>query len=368
MTRRVRRAAGVAAALALSLAGCGGSVVREAEGPDPALLLAGPPPSSLAALNFFETPRAGTPLAPRPQVKGYTLVNALFSDHATKDRHVYLPPGTTIGVGARGVLEFPVGSAILKTFSLAPDLRAPDRDARRIETRVLVRRAEGWVAWPYVWNEAQTDAVYSPVGARRTWDVADLDGKPLRIDYRVPNQNQCKTCHQDGDAIAPIGPTLRNLRAVGTRAGGPHPDIIADWQALGLLRIDRPVAATAVAPAPDALDGSAPLEPRARAWLDINCAHCHQRKGSASNSGLYLAWDEPLGTTLGIGKRPVAAGRGAGDGFFVIDPGHPERSIMVHRMASTEPGVAMPELGRSVHDAAGVALVSAWIASLPAGT
>jgi hypothetical protein len=344
VTRLVLRASGVAAALALSLAGCGGSVGGRPEGPDPALLLAGPPPSSLAAFNFFEAPRADARLAPRPRVEGYELVNALFSDHATKDRHVYLPPGTTIGVGARGVLEFPVGSAILKTFSLAPDLRTPERGARRIETRVLVRRAEGWVAWPYVWNEAGTDAVYSPVGAHAVREVVGPDGKALRIDYRVPNQNQCKTCHQRGDAITPIGPTLRNLRSAAWKPG------------------------VSAGHAPAAFDASLPLEPRARAWLDINCAHCHQRAGSASNSGLYLAWDEPLGTTLGIGKRPVAAGRGAGDGFFVIDPGHPERSIMVHRMASTEPGVAMPELGRSVHDPAGVALVSAWIASLPAGT
>ena len=38
---------------------------------------------------------------------------------------------------------------------------------------------------------------------------------------------------------------------------------------------------------------------------------------------------------------------------------------MVHRMDSVEPGVAMPELGRSVHDPEGVALVSAWIAAMP---
>ncbi len=350
MTRRIRCAAASLAALAALLAGCAGGADGGREGPDPALLRAGPPPSSLAAFHFFEPARSGAPLRPRPGVGGYTLVNALFSDHAAKDRHVYLPPGTTVGVGERGVLEFPVGSAILKTFSLAPDLRSPQRGARRIETRVLLRRAEGWVAWPYVWNEAQTDAVYSPVGAREVWEVLDPEGKPLRIDYRVPNQNQCKTCHQQGDAIAPIGPTLRNLRAGLLRAamaGGPQASL------------------TAEARAPDALDASQPLEARARAWLDINCAHCHQRRGSASNSGLYLAWDEPMGTALGIGKRPVAAGRGAGDAYFVIDPGHPERSIMVHRMASTEPGVAMPELGRSVHDRAGVALVSAWIASLP---
>lgn len=346
-------------ACAALLTGC----ARREAGPDPARLLAGPPPSSLAAFDFFEPAREGVPLVPRPRVERYALVNALFSDHAAKDRQIYLPPGATIGYDARGVLELPVGSAVLKTFSLAPDLRVPARGARRIETRVLVRREGGWVAWPYVWNATQTDAVYSPVGARRTWDVIGPDGEPLRIDYRVPNQNQCKTCHQKGDAITPIGPTARNLRAV---VDGNQP-LLSDWARRGLLR-GLPADGGAGRPlerVPRADDAARPVALRARAWLDVNCAHCHQREGSASNSGLYLGWHEPVGTSLGLGKRPVAAGRGAGDGRFVIDPGHPERSIMVHRMDSVEPGVAMPELGRSVHDAAGVALISAWIAAMP---
>ncbi len=98
-----------------------------------------------------------------------------------------------------------------------------------------------------------------------------------------------------------------------------------------------------------------------------NCAHCHNPVGSASNSGLFLnpeAADVAVAT--GIYKRPVAAGRGSGGHDFAIAPGDPDRSIMVHRMSSTEPGVAMPEVGRSmVHDE-GVALIRAWISSLPA--
>src|SRR3546814_5646478 len=52
---------------------------------------------------------------------------------------------------------------------------------------------------------------------------------------------------------------------------------------------------------------------RARAYLDVNCAHCHNPAGSASNSGLFLRWtDDPTGVNYGIGKRPTAAGRGSG--------------------------------------------------------
>src|SRR3546814_1107131 len=64
---------------------------------------------------------------------------------------------------------------------------------------------------------------------------------------------------------------------------------------------------------------------RARAYLDVNCAHCHNPAGSASNSGLFLRWtDDPTGVHYGIGKRPTAAGRGSGGMEFAIAPGDPE--------------------------------------------
>jgi hypothetical protein len=67
----------------------------------------------------------------------------------------------------------------------------------------------------------------------------------------------------------------------------------------------------------------------------------------------------------GLFKRPVAAGRGSGGLEFDIVPGAPDASILLHRMRSTDPGVTMPELGRSsVHDA-GVDLIRAWIAVMP---
>ena len=353
----------ITASLAVLSAGC-----APRSTPDPRSLAVAGPPALLSEFYFFDEPEPGGSLQTRVGVERYDLVNALFTDHATKDRHLYLPPGTAVRYDATGVFVFPVGSALIKTFSLAPDLRNPQSGARRIETRVLVHRSDGWVAWPYVWDDDQKEARYAPVGARRSWQVIDPAGTPLNISWAVPNQNQCKTCHQSGDAIAPLGPTARNLnrtRVGQTGIGVTIPDALNqldDWAHRGLL-LGAPRAA--VAPrVPEAFDADAPIETRARAWLDVNCAHCHQRDGSASNSGLYLGWSEKPGTTLGFAKRPVAAGRGAGDGLFVIEPAHPERSIMIHRMASTEPGVAMPELGRSVADPQGVALISAWIAGL----
>jgi hypothetical protein len=115
---------------------------------------------------------------------------------------------------------------------------------------------------------------------------------------------------------------------------------------------------------PNAYDASAPLAQRARAYLDVNCAHCHNPEGPAHTSGLDLSWSQSDPALWGVLKRPVAAGRGSAGFEFSIEPGHPERSILVHRMASDDPGVMMPELGRTLVDERGVALMREWIAGM----
>lgn len=320
------------------------------EGPNLPVILAGDPAPNLSDYGLFADMASA---APAPGVRAYDLVNPLFSDHAAKDRAIFLPPGTKAGYHDTEVFDLPVGTVLVKTFRFAPDMRSPNEGAYRVETRLLIHKPDGWAAFPYVWNEAQTEAVYSPVGARRSIETIAPSGEALTIAYSVPNQNQCKTCHQSGHDIRPIGLKARHLN---------HEGQLEAWAEAGLI-----------APLPDTLpsepsvhDLSQPLDARARAWLDINCAHCHKPDGSASNSGLVLLSTEEDPVKIGIGKRPVAAGRGSGGQLQVIVPGAPDRSIMTFRMASTEPGVAMPELGRSVADPDGLALVREWIASMEA--
>jgi hypothetical protein len=75
----------------------------------------------------------------------------------------------------------------------------------------------------------------------------------------------------------------------------------------------------------------------------------------------------PPGTSaaLGICKSPVAAGRGSGGFSYGIEPGAPQRSILLFRMSSTEPGIAMPELGRQLVHEEAIQVLGDWIASLP---
>ena len=258
-------------------------------------------------------------------------------------RFIYLPDDAQLEPDGEGLLKFPVGSAIIKTFAFGYG------DARKlIETRVLLHREAGWVALPYKWNEEQTEARLALAGARLS--ITRPDGS--EISYRIPNKNQCKTCHSIDGEVVPIGPKARNLSrewlsmmvtAKHLSAMPDNADIMPVWQ-------DRHKAETNAA---------------ARAYLDVNCAHCHQPGSSASNSGLDLRWEQDDPHAIGIRKPPVAAGRGAGGHKVSIAPGDPDASIMLYRMGSTEPGVAMPELGKSTVDEEGLAKLREWIDQMP---
>ena len=310
-----------------------------AAGPDMEVILADAPAETLAAYGFF-TDVAGKD--PAEGVTGYELINPLFSDHASKDRYVFVPEGTRATWQADDVFGFPVGSVLIKSFGY--------EETGTIETRLLIHKAEGWKAYPYVWNEDHTEARYRPIGAKRMVETRGPEGELLTINYAVPNQNQCKTCHQSGDALTPIGPRARNLGE----------GQVSQWENSGTLS-GVPASFESV---PSIALNEGDVGGRARAYLDINCGHCHKADGAASNSGLWLEWTEESLTKLGIGKHPTAAGRGAGRLDLVVEPGAPDASILAFRMASAEPGVAMPELGRTlVHDS-GVDLVREWIADL----
>ena len=302
------------------------------------LLLSEVPAPKLSDYRLFRDAGA---TRPNGRVTGYTLNTPLFSDYAVKHRYLFVPQGRSAAYSADGVMEFPVGTALVKTFA------TPDHF---IETRLLIRKANGWVAQPYVWNADGTEAGLKRAGTILPVNMATPDGMKA-LNWSVPNVNQCKGCHAQGHDMVPIGPTAWNL----------GPSQLRLWARRGLLRDLPPVLP--VAPRWD--DAKAPVVERARAYLAVNCAHCHNAKGPASNSGLFLDFGQSDQVAGGIYKRPVAAGRGSGNREFDIVPGHPDQSILAYRMESTEPGVLMPELGRTLAHAEGIALIRAYIAGLP---
>lgn len=343
-----------------------------------AAILAQNPPRLLSEYRLFRDAAAREPSA---RVTPYTLNTELYSDGALKFRYLYIPEGRQARYRADDVFEFPVGTVLIKTFAFAGDMRRPAEDVRFLETRLLIRREAGWIALPYVWNEAQTEARLSVIGADVPVSFSNEEGQAVALDWAVPNVNQCAGCHAraGGNAVLPIGPSARNLNRLGPitlpRRGAQDSDDesilvcsnggcdqLSVWTFLGILdRSPRPAPRV-----PNAYDASAPLEQRARAYLDVNCAHCHNPAGPAHTSGLDLSWSQTNLTLWGVRKRPVASGRGSAGFEFSIEPGHPERSILVHRMASTDPGVMMPEVGRTLVDERAIALMRDWIAGMDA--
>jgi uncharacterized repeat protein (TIGR03806 family) len=322
-------------------------------------LLASTPAATLDAYRLFTDPAGRR--TPNDGVTPYALNTPLFSDYAEKSRFLFLPPGTQAKYRPTGALDLPVGATLIKTFAYPADFRRPDEKVRVIETRLLIHQARGWKALAYVWNADQTQAVLKRAGARTDVSFVDVHGQARELSYRVPNQNQCKECHSLSGRIAPIGVKARNLNGPFAYRDGSE-NQLAHWIRTGMLTgAPDPQAAPRTAVWDNAAE---PLEARARAYLDGNCGHCHNARGMASNTGLFLDLEETRPNRMGFNKRPVAAGKGSGDLEVDIVPGHPDASIIAYRMASTDPGVMMPELGRTLAHDEGLALVREYIASM----
>jgi len=229
-----------------------------------------------------------------------------------------------------------------------------------METRLLVRQPDGWDALPYVWRG--DDAVLTLAGSVSRLTLKHEDGRREALPYIVPTRNECAACHATDHtrgALEPIGPKARHLNR--GYLGGPVNQLVAMAEA-GRLEGLPPIGDV---PANARIGSDAPVADRARAYLDVNCGHCHNPKGAADTSGLLLDAATTSTRAIGFCKPPIAAGQGTGGRSYAIVPGDPEDSIIVFRMSTSDPGARMPELGRSLVHAEGVSLVSDWIRALP---
>jgi uncharacterized repeat protein (TIGR03806 family) len=335
------------------------------------------PPALLSDWGVLQA--RGTHLKLNDGVTPYELNTPLFSDYALKLRTIWMPDGLAAQYNATQEFDFPVGTIISKTFYYrkASDWSAgnfhveiTDRPPRAsadgvldfdsyvlVETRLLVRYAGGWRGYPYVWNAAQTDATLEIAGDVRAIQLSGAS-KPQHINYVVPDANQCGGCHTPdhsaGD-LRPLGPKAWQLNRSYEWWGNSDSDSqIAHWMSSGLLQGATDIPATEIET----------LQRRSRAYLDANCAHCHNPRGAADTSALHLNIEAPVDRNFGICKTPVAVGRGSGDRPYDIYPGRPDDSILVYRMQHTDPAIAMPELGRSAIHVEGVALISEWIKAM----
>lgn len=384
-------------AATLALAACGGDGDSSSSGTPP-------PPPAPSTPQIFQPASApaklsawglaavdGSTLKLNAGLVPYDLNTALFSDHSFKLRAIYVPPGKTIGYTADKALDFPVGTALVKTFYFP---KAAGTDATRIavarkvqtaqgtsidlsthrlvETRILVRQDDGsWAGLPYVWDDDQKDATLTPQGKYVQMELVPDTGPTQKFIYLVPNTQTCQSCHatttNGAGSTEPIGPKARNLNKTYDFGNGVVKNQLVNLEELHLLT-GSPGAGAAPVLA-NWRDTAQPLEQRAKAYLDVNCAHCHTAGGYASQSGLLLTLDHVGSTTApdawGVCKLPLAyVGTGEAGYRYDINPGSPETSILLYRMSHVSPGQTMPVFGRQTNDDDAVAMVGEWIRSL----
>ena len=279
----------------------------------------------------------------------YTPRWELWSDGATKRRWIYLPPGTQIDTSDMDYWQFPVGTKLWKEFT---------RDGVRVETRLVMRIGAGntsadWFYMPYVWNQAQDQAVAEKFG------VPDANG----TEHDVPNQVQCKQCHDNLEPARVLG--FGALELDYDNADDAQLDLSA-LVAGGLLTDPPTLAAASYFPLP-----GTPADQAALGYLHTNCGHCHNPNSKVTIDITPIKLRLAVGSLGTVQATPAYTTTVNVTGMTVdtlttlVIPGDPDQSILTHRFESTNTSVRMPLLGTEIIDPTGTTILRDWVTNLP---
>ena len=328
------------------------------------------PYPKLSDYNFFEGPIKDQ--KPSLDVLPYEPASSLFTDYAIKKRFIWMPRGVkgTFN-GVNNVIELPVGAALIKSFYY--DNVQPNNTTRIIETRIMIRKASGWIFAEYVWNEEQTEAYLNMNGSSTgvTWKDENNIIKTAS-NYRIPSGEQCLICHKvDSDqgsgvvsVAIPIGIKPQNLN-FNYNYISSNENQLSKWVEQNYLENAIP---SNIESTVNYKDTSKPLELRVRSYLDINCAHCHQEGSHCSYRPMRFAFSE-TGNVNGKTNQGVCVDTQDMAGFpeslsKIINPSNVDRSMLYYRLNTEEEGYRMPLLGRSIIHEEGVNLIRDYINSL----
>jgi uncharacterized repeat protein (TIGR03806 family) len=317
-------------------------------------------PSSLSA--YCQVSIQNAQVTPSSGVTPYDLNTPLFSDYAVKYRTVWMPAGVSAPYQDTGTFALPVGTVLTKSFGWPADFRDANAPVKWVETRVYVHAASGWKGTSYIWDDAQQNAQVSAGGEIDDFSFIDTSGQTLTPHYLIPSQSECPKCHANDGSAVPLGPRAEQINKDFAYSTGTENEL-AHWAKAGLLSgAPTPSAAPVMPVWDDPTTGS--VDARARAYLQANCSYCHDGNGEARTTGLVLLETETSPSALGECKPPIAAGKAAQGETYDIVPGQPDQSILIYRVTSTEPSIAMPEIGRSLEHVECVALLTQWIAGM----
>jgi uncharacterized repeat protein (TIGR03806 family) len=300
-------------------------------------------------------------LEPQPSLIAYSVQSPLWSDGASKQRWLALPEGERAEFAPSGPWEFPEGSVFVKHFALPLDEREPSR-LTRLETRVLVAGEGGeFYGMTYEWNPEGTDAELVTDATFRELSLIDAAGAQRRQTWFFPGPRDCLTCHN-----APAGRVLgvRTAQLNGPQSGDVDgaENELTRFLSLGLLRHGPTPGERGDLPRLSGLtDETQSLEQRVRSYWDSNCSLCH-----GVQTSIRAQWDARYETPLerrGLIAQTAING-GEDDATWLIEPGHPERSILYQRNATLAGDRRMPPLGSQRRDEAYLDVLARWITSL----
>jgi uncharacterized repeat protein (TIGR03806 family) len=314
-----------------------------------------------------------------PGLIPYSVNAQLWSDHAWKERFIAIPGDGRLGFdeisypqpspGAPPGWRFPDGTVLVKTFSMEME-RGNPKSSRRLETRLLhFQQFPGtqeygdqyWRGYTYVWNDDQTDAeLLDARGADRLLKIK-VNGKIVEQNYRFPSRAECTLCHTNAAKFALGVNTMQMNRD--HDYGGVRANQLATLEHIGLFTKKLPRPPRQLPRLADYQDEKLPAAVRARSYLHSNCAHCHVKWGGG-NAEFKLLATLPLRELGVVNTRPAHGSFDIKDARLVV-PGHPEQSLIHHRMGLTGLG-RMPHIGSRVVDELGRKLVRDWIKQLPA--
>ncbi|MGI9552784.1 MAG: hypothetical protein ACR2MT_16390 [Aurantibacter sp.] len=270
----------------------------------------------------------------------YGLITPLFTDYSYKLRSISLPQGGQMTYNDEGLLQFPDSTVITKTFYYLNDERDASLGRKIIETRVLIKKNGSWQMGNYLWNDQQTEANLDETNDVHVVlvDYIDKVGEAESIAYEIPNTTACIQCHNNDGTSFPIGPKARNMNFV--HNGNDQIQFFVDK---GLL--SGAPASSQIAVLPQWDDETISLEDRARAYMDVNCAHCHQPGGFNGNpvaETIDLRFETPFANTNITAKK----------------------ADVIQRINSTFPNFSMPFNGTTIPHVEGIELMEDYINSL----
>lgn len=312
---------------------------------------------------------------PESDVLPYEPASSLFTDYAHKKRFVWIPKGMKATYDGDGkVLQLPVGSAIIKTFYY--EKVQPLNTTKIIETRLMIRKADGWIFAEYVWNNDQTEAYLDMNGSNVSIDYKDENNILQSVpNYRIPNVVQCIICHKskqmvnnvEVDTYIPIGIKPQNLN-FDYNYGNETKNQLTKWIEKGILQNNFSLPSEANT-AIDYKDATKPLEKRVRSYLDINCAHCHQDNRHCDYRPMRFSFTESGDIQNGRANLGICVDTQDMQDFppalsKIISPGNVNRSMLYYRLNTTNENFRMPLHGRTVIHTEGVNLLQQWINTL----